>query len=75
MDSVMLWGRTFPIVGIVVCIILIVVLKKVFGKSGPDSGLNTGIFILFIIIVACVGVAVWGFRNVKAPDHSGSTWK
>jgi hypothetical protein len=71
MDKIMLWGRAFPIVAILVCIVAIVLIKKVFAREGASSGMNTAVFILFALIVGCVGLAVWGFKNVHPPDISG----
>ena len=74
MDKIMIWGRAFPIVTIIVCVVLIVVFKKMFGKEGASGG-NTWIYLLIALIAICVGVAVWGFNHVKPPDNSGMTWK
>ncbi|MBI2923756.1 MAG: hypothetical protein HYY18_22085 [Planctomycetes bacterium] len=74
MDKVMLWGRAFPIVTIVVCIVLLVLVKKIFAKEGAGSSLNWAYIILFAMICGSVGLAVWGFKHVKPPPMEG-TWK
>ncbi|MCC6740018.1 MAG: hypothetical protein IT452_13300 [Planctomycetia bacterium] len=75
MDSFTMWARAFPIATIVVCVIALILIKKVFGKSGPSEGQNWIVIVLFAAIVGAVALAAWGFRNVKPPDNSGMTWK
>ncbi len=76
MDSFTMWFRAFPTVTLVVgAVLALILLKKLFGKSGPNDGQNWVVILLFLGVVGAAVVAVWGFRNVRPPDHSGSTWK
>lgn len=75
MDSFTMWAKAFPIATIVVCIVVLILIKKVFGKSGPNDSQNWVVILLFAAIVGAAGLAVWGFRHVKPPDNSGMTWK
>jgi phosphatidylserine synthase len=74
MGQASFWFRTFPVAAIVVCIVLLVLLKKVFGRSGPGSNQNTYMWILIAALAAACAVAAWGFKNVKPPKMEG-TWK
>ncbi len=75
MDSFTMWARAFPIATIVICIVVLILIKKVFGKSGPNDSQNWMVILLFALIVGAAAVAVWGFKRVKPPDNSGMTWK
>ena len=76
MDSFTMWFRAFPTVTLVVCIVVgFFLLKKIFGKSGPNDGQNWVVILLFVAVVGAAIAAVWGFRNVRPPDNSGMTWK
>lgn len=74
MSELAFWVRTFPIATIVVCLVLLVVIRKFFTKDGPDSSSKWLYIVVFVMLVASIGVAAWGFKHVKPPLPKG-TWK
>lgn len=71
-----MWLRNFPILGIVVCIILLIlVFKKMFGGEGASSGNGKFAVILFVVIFGCAAAIMWFSKNYSAPNLQGNTWK
>lgn len=71
-----MWLRNFPIlVGVICVILLIVVLKKMFGGEGASGGNGKFAVILFGVIFLCAAAIMWFSKNYSAPDLSGNTWK